>query len=81
MAERTMEKKYVAFHTASGCLVAVAGLTVVSVGLVLFFFLLPNIWWIQLPIAFILYYGVFWLAFRVDSESLRRGKNSHGDIT
>ena len=71
-----MEKKYMAFDTARGCLVAAVGLLAATAGLLFSFFWLPDTVWIQLPIAVITYAIVLRFAFLVDKRSMARRRRS-----
>ena len=69
-----MEKKYMAFDTARGCMVAGVGLLVATAGLLFSFFWLPKTIWLQLPLAVITYAIVLRFAFQVDKRSTNSGK-------
>ena len=75
----TMEKRYIAFHSAPGCLAAAVGIPAVSGGLLLLFLVLPDTVWIQLPVAFAGCFLAVWFAFRVDRRSVTRQQDSRGD--
>ena len=71
-----MEKKYMAFDTARGCLVAGVGLLAATAGLIFLFFWLPDTVWVQLPVAVITYAVMLRFAFLVDKRSIERRRRS-----